>query len=312
LRLARKVRCRAGVTLPRQIIPRSFYMVTRRCTQRQLLMRPDDETNNIFLYTLAEAAQRHRIDVLMPSALSNHHHTTVFDREGFAIEFVEHFHKMFAKAQNALRGRWENLWSSEPPSIVRLLDPSDVIDSLVYAATNPVKDGLVEKVHHWPGVNGLAAFLADRTLEVRRPRHFFKAGGSMPESVTLKLVIPPELGDPDEVREQVRERVAEVEARCACERQRQGKRVLGRRAILRQSWRSSPESVEPRRGIKPRLAARNVWSRLEALRRDREFLVAYREARACWLSGRTMPFPIGTYWLRRFANVPIEEPLPRA
>jgi len=34
------------------------YMITRRCTQRQFLMRPDDETNNAFIYCLAEAASR--------------------------------------------------------------------------------------------------------------------------------------------------------------------------------------------------------------------------------------------------------------
>jgi hypothetical protein len=67
---------------------------------------------------------------------------------------------------------------------------------LVYAATNPVKDRLVERVHHWPGVNGLAALLGQRPLHATRPRHFFRPGGSMPEAVTLTLALPPELGDP--------------------------------------------------------------------------------------------------------------------
>src|SRR5690348_8892155 len=116
------------MSLPRQVIPESFYMITRRCTQRQLLLRPDPVTNETFLYCLAEAAQRFAIEVILPSALSNHHHTTVFDRLGTIIEFTEHFHKMFAKAQNAHRGRWENFWSSEPPCIVRLVDRNDVID----------------------------------------------------------------------------------------------------------------------------------------------------------------------------------------
>jgi hypothetical protein len=52
------------MTLPREIIPGRFYMVTRRCTQRQLLLRPDKKTNNAFIYCLAEAAQRFGIDVL--------------------------------------------------------------------------------------------------------------------------------------------------------------------------------------------------------------------------------------------------------
>ncbi|HWO25906.1 MAG TPA: hypothetical protein VNO30_44530 [Kofleriaceae bacterium] len=89
--------------------------------------------------------------------MSNHHHTVIFDRDGTFPAFTEHFHKLVAKSQNALRGRWENLWSSEQVCVVHLVDVADVMDKLVYVATNPVKDRLVEKVHHWPGVNGLAA-----------------------------------------------------------------------------------------------------------------------------------------------------------
>lgn len=98
-------------------------MVTRRCTQRQYLLRPDDVTNQTFWYCLAEAAQRFRIEIILPCAMSNHHHTDLYDRHGTINEFTEHFHKMLAKAMNAHRGRWENLWASEAPSIVRLGDP---------------------------------------------------------------------------------------------------------------------------------------------------------------------------------------------
>jgi putative transposase len=293
------------MSLPRQVLPGTFYMLTRRCTQRQYLLRPDEVTNETFSYCLGEAAQRHGIDIVLPSALSNHHHTVLFDRTGTINEFTEQFHKMTAKAVNAHRGRWENLWSSEPPCLVRLTDRNDVLDKLVYAATNPVKDGLVERVHHWPGVNGMSALLNRRAITARRPRHFFRADGKMPEQVVLELVIPPELGDPDEVRRELRERVAAAEAAFAKERQRTGRRVLGRRAILRQSWRDRPTSVEPRRGLRPRVAARSRWSRVAALQGCKEFLRDYRIARADWLAGGNTPFPVGTYWLRRFANVPI-------
>ncbi|MCC6355521.1 MAG: hypothetical protein IT577_16655, partial [Verrucomicrobiae bacterium] len=42
----------SGMTAPRQILPGQLYLVTRRCTQRQLLLRPDETTTQIFLYTL--------------------------------------------------------------------------------------------------------------------------------------------------------------------------------------------------------------------------------------------------------------------
>ncbi|HWO25112.1 MAG TPA: hypothetical protein VNO30_40515 [Kofleriaceae bacterium] len=293
------------MTLPREVLPGRFYMVTRRCTQRQFLLRPDKETNNAFVYCLAEAAQRFGIDVLLTCAMANHHHTVVYDRDGTLPAFTEHFHKMLAKCQNAYRGRWENFWSSEQVCVVRLVDVPDVMRKLVYTATNPVKDRLVERVHHWPGVNGLATLLGQKSLHATRPRHFFRSKGPMPKEVTLSLVIPPELGDPKQLRDEFQQLVAAEEAAIAAERRRTGAPILGRGTILRQSWRDSPASREPRRGLRPTLAARNPWARVEALQRNREFLAAYREARQRWIAGDAIPFPVGTYWLRRFAHVPL-------
>ena len=74
--------------MPRQVLPGSFYKITRRCTQRQFLLRPDEVTNNVFAYCLGEAAARFDIDVMMTTAESNHHHTDIFDRHGNVIAFV--------------------------------------------------------------------------------------------------------------------------------------------------------------------------------------------------------------------------------
>jgi hypothetical protein len=280
-------------------------MVTRRCTQRQLLMRPDKITDQTFLYCLAVAAQRYRIEVILPSALSNHHHTNVFDRHGTIVEFVEHFHKLFARAQNAHRGRRENFWSSEPPSILRLEGYDDVMNKLVYAATNPVKDGLVDHHYNWPGVNGFSDLVNRRVRRIYRPPHFFRSDGPLPEFVDLEYTIPPELGDADTVLAQLRALVETEEARLEGERLGTGKPLLGAPAVRRQSWWSTPGSIQPRRGVRPKFAARSFWAKLEAIRRNRAFVDAYRAARALWLAGLDAVFPIGTYWLRRFANVPI-------
>ena len=125
-------------------------MITRRCTQRQFLLRPDRATNNAFVYCLAVAALRTGVRVLFTAAQSNHHHTGILDPLGKYPEFIEHFHKLLAKCMNALRGRWENFWSSEQTSVVRLVDSGDVLDKMVYALTNPVKDNLVERVSETP------------------------------------------------------------------------------------------------------------------------------------------------------------------
>jgi REP element-mobilizing transposase RayT len=293
--------------VPRQVLPRQFYLITRRCTQRQFLLRPDKATNNGFLYCLIDAALRCEIDLVLPCAMSNHYHVVIYDRAGRYPEFIEHFHKLLARSQNALRGRWENLWSSEQTCVVRLVDRQAVIDKLVYVAANPVLSDLVDRVHHWPGVNGLAALLTGRSLHATRPLHFFRPDGPMPEALETSLTIPSELGSPAELLAELHERVRAVEHERAIARQRSGRHVLGRRAVLAQPWRGQPATVEPRRNLRPRVATRSKWARIEALVRNRTFAVQYAAARERWREGLAVVFPPGTYWLQRFASVAVLE-----
>jgi len=291
--------------LPRQVLPRRFYLITRRCSQRQFLLRPDSATNNAFLYCLIDAALRFEIDVLLPCVMSNHYHAVIYDRVGRYPEFIEHLHKLVARSQNALRGRWENMWSSEQTCVVKLIGREAVMDKLVYTATNPVQDDLVERAHHWPGVNGLVALLTGRSLRATRPRHFFRPHGPMPDAVEMRLTIPPELGPADAVLAELRDRVQAFENERALERQNTGRRIQGRRAVLAQSWREYPTSWAPQRNLRPRVATRNKWARIEALVRDRAFADDYASARERWRGGAAAVFPAGTYWLKRFASVPI-------
>ena len=91
----------------------------------------------------------------------------------YDLSFLEQFHKLLARSQNALRGRWENMWSSEQTCVVKLMDREAVIDKLVYTATNPVADHLVDRVHCQPGVNGLGVLLGQHRRHRRsaEPRH---------------------------------------------------------------------------------------------------------------------------------------------
>ena len=290
----------------RQVIPNSFYLISRRCSQRQFLLRPDDATNNAYLYCLIESALRFQIELLVMCAMSNHHHLVIFDRLGNYPEFIEHLHKMIAaRSQNALRGRWEHFWSSGQTSVVRLEDAQAVLDKVAYVVCNPVNDDLVERVHHWPGVNGYRYLVNGDTLRALRPRHFFRETGPMPAAVETTLRIPSELGDETVFREALEALVRETECRAAVERQSFGRRVLGRRAILAQEWQAAPTTYEPRRQLSPRVASRDAWARVAALIRNRWFVRAYQEARRVWLAGESVLFPPGTYWLRRFARVEI-------
>lgn len=296
------------MTAPRRVVPGQYLFITRRCTQREFLLRPDEETNNAFVYLLAEAARRFGMVVILSQMMSNHHHTVIYDPYGREVEFREHLHKMIARCQNALRGRWENLWSAEEPCTIEVLSREALLDKLVYVATNPVKDGLVEKVHHWPGPKFVAALVSGRSLRAKRPTHFFSEDGVMPDEIELVLQLPEHFEEKEAFLAELERRIDEFELACARERQASGRRVIGRRGILRQSWRDSPTSREPRRTLRPRVAGRNKWLRIAALQRNKEWQDAYRTARLLMVAGFEAEFPYGTYWLRRFANVRVAPP----
>jgi hypothetical protein len=131
----------------------------------------------------------------------------------------------------------------------------------------------------------------------------------MPDEVELVLKLPDHFDDAEGFIAQLRRRITEVEAQCSSERRANGRRVLGRKRILEQQWWSSPTTLEPRRGLRPRVAARNKWLRIATLQRNKEWQAAYRDARRRWKAGEDVAFPYGTYWLQRFAHVRIE-PMP--
>jgi REP element-mobilizing transposase RayT len=282
-------------------------MLTRRCSERRFLLRPDRVTNNAYLYCLIEAALRFQIDIVIMCMMSNHHHMVIRDRLGRYPEFIEHLHRMIARSQNAFRGRWEHFWASGQTSVVRLVDRDDVVRKAAYVAANPVQDQLVDRVDHWPGINGYRALIGRRELRAERPMHFFRKGGPMPQQVVMQLGFPAELGDPTRLAAELQAMVNAIQEGAAEERRRTGKRVLGRAAVLRQQWNSAPATFAVRRVMSPRVAASNRWARVEALLRNKLFVRAYEKARSLWREGATVLFPPGTYWLRRFANVATAE-----
>jgi putative transposase len=281
-------------------------MITRRCTQRMFLLRPDAETTNAFVYCLAYAAHRTEVKVFFFLAMSNHYHAGIVDSAGRLPEFLEVFHKLLAKHQNVLRGRWENFWAAEQTSAVELISPEDTLAKMVYGLVNPVKDHLVERADQWPGACSLRSNLTGTSVSASRPSRFFRADGEMPQSVSIVLERPPghEHLEQEVFAALLRDRVRAAEVLAAEARRQSGVRVLGRAGILRQDWRSRPRRIEPRRQLDPRVASRNIWRRVEALARNRAWLVAYRAARILWSTGAEALFPFGTYWLRRFGGIP--------
>jgi len=284
-------------------------MITRRCSERRFFLRPDEDTNNAFIYCLGVAAKRANVQVTFSVAMSNHHHTGIHDSNGSFPIFTEHFHGLLARCQNAHLSRFENFWSSEATSVVRLAEPNDIIEKMTYAFTNPSSADLVDTVEEWPGVTTFEATLSGGHVTATRPRHFFRDDGGMPDVISLRVARPRGFEDltQSEWADLVSGRVRAKEADHRQRRAAKGNSVLGREHVLRQKPFDCPSGHEPRFQMSPQVAAKNKWARIEALLRNRGFIEKYRAAFLAHLAGlANVLFPFGTYWMRKIANVACE------
>jgi len=284
-----------GMTAPRQVLPGVTYLVTRRCVERQFLLRPGDTTNETFLYLLAVATRRYHIRLHAFCVLSNHYHLVYTDPKARMPAFQQYLDSLVGRALNAALGREDHFWSVDGYNAVALCAPDDVADKTAYVLANPVAAGLVEQARMWPGLWSGPEVLGDGRLTAQRPRHFFAADGGMPRSEVLELTLPPGFDSVAAFREAVENGLAERESAA----RRTFRQFLGVKKVLAQRATGRPAEPAPRGTLRPRVASRDKSLRIAALEQLRAFLGAYREAwelRRKKLAG--VVFPAGTYQLR--------------
>lgn len=299
------------MTLPRRILKGTTYLLTRRCFQRSFFLRPSKKTNQIFMYCLAYAAKNTGVLIHAYCVMSNHHHIVLTDPDGYLPKFTGLLHKLTAKCINASLGRWEILWSSEQSSHVFLEEDSDVLDKMVYTICNPVSSFLVDHIKKWPGLCSKPKdFLKSGTV-VKRPKVFFSEKGNTPEEITFKLTRPKIYTNLDDAEfvELMRVEINKKQNSARNEAESRGILFMGTRRVMKQNPFNCPRTIEPRRNMKPRVAAKNKWRRIEALRRLKSWVHAYREAWKQWKAGiRDVVFPPGTYALVQYSGVICTEP----
>jgi REP element-mobilizing transposase RayT len=287
------------MTAPRQILEGTSYLVTRRCSERRLLLRPSKATTCMFAYILAVSAKRYGIRLHAWCVLSNHYHLVLTDPRANLPAFSQYLDSLVARAINATHGRWESFWAPNSYSAVVLETPDDVISKTAYVLANPVAAGLVEHGREWPGLWSAPEQIGGAPVSVERPKVFFRPNGPMPRFAPLRLHRPVGFESAADFDTQIAEALGALEAQAAERLAAEGRSFLGADWIRAQTATGRPAPGEPRRKLRPRLACRDKWKRVEALARLGTFAQAYREALARWRRGlRDTLFPAGTYQLR--------------
>ncbi len=285
---------------PRRILPDATYLITRRCSERRFLLRPEEKVNRAVLYCLAYAAAETGVEVHAFATLSNHYHLVVTDPAGRIPRFLHRLNSLLARCVNSMRARFGSLFEPSGPSCVRAIESGDVVGQLVYTYCNPVSSGLVPDAKEWPGVRSDPSDFGS-TLYAERPEWFFSE--FMPDEVPLEITPPPCFAERDlgELIADLEAQVAERNAKCKAEIESSGTGFLGMRRARNQSPTDSPQSYEKKWKLSPTVQAKRPAARIKEIRELVTFRKRYRVALEQYRDGvNDVPFPAGTYWMRVF------------
>jgi hypothetical protein len=198
----------------------------------------------------------------------------------------------------------EKFWARRYRAIVVSDEPDAQAERLAYILAQGVKEGLVERPQHWPGVHCAAALLAGSALEGRwidrtalyEARRKGEAKAAADFATLERLVFTPlpcwAHLEPAVYRGKIAELIRKIveDGR----RNRAGRGVLGKRAILAQEPHDKPRSSD--RSPAPLVHAATRAVRIMLRSAYSEFVAAFREAAMKLRRGdRLVRFPEGAF-----------------
>ena len=297
---------------PRWIKDGSVYSHTQRTVDRQFLFLPDPVVRNIIGASAARALEKHPIKLYWLEMNINHEQAGTAPVDGTqesltnVVSFKQTFHRLVAEEVNRHLGREGSIFST-PSRDVECIDNESAGRQLEYAMTNPVKDGLVDRVAAWKGFSSYNALALgkDEVYTYIDRTAWHKSGGKRsgkpPEAFTktVRLTYTPLPGTeslaPSERQAQLRRRCLELEQAFREQRKAEGRSVMSEAKMAKTDPRDRPAS-SPKRTKKPLCHAASKEAAEAYIASLREFLDAYRVASASYRSGcHDAAFPSGSF-----------------
>jgi len=287
------------MTKPKRHLPGQVVFITRRTTQRQFFLRPGPDTRNIMGYFYGKYANEAHEVAHGASTMSTHFHAGQSDRRGMRTDFMRPFFSQTGRKINLLHNRRENMWSSEEPGDMVLLDLDKIVEELLYIWLQPVAAGCVDEVEDWTGFMILPRHWG-KPMRFKRPKF---CGPTMPEEVIFTPMPPPGFDHLplDQVIAYFESLIAREEERYRKKRKR---KVLGIDYCEAISPFHTPKTDAPMRTLNPRFSGTNIRRLGKALEKHRELIAEHRQALDAFRGGdRTAVFPSGTIQLVHLAGV---------
>jgi putative transposase len=286
--------------------PRTLVFITCRTVQGRFLLRPGPALNDIVLGTLGRCQRNHDLTLCAVTALSSHFHLLAVVEDTRQIAgFMRDFKSKLAREVNRLT-RWQGpVFARRYDMAVVTAEEGAQIERLAYILSNGVKEGLVEHVRDWPGVQSARALLDGEPLTghwFERTREYAARNRRLPfeplrfaaeEAVRLSPLPCWAHLAPDQYRARVADLVEAIEAD-ASRRQQSNQPVIGVEAILTRDPQHRPAKLA--RSPAPLLHAFSKAARRAFYEAYSWFVSAFRTAAERLKSGdRNAPFPAGSF-----------------
>lgn len=281
--------------------------VTCRTVQGRLLLRPSRKLNETVIGALARARKLYPVELSGAVYLSNHCHLLVWVEEVEHLAgFMGHLNGNLAREVCRLHGWSDKVWARRYQAIPVSDEHEAQVARFKYLLSQGVKEGLVARPHHWPGVHcaksllsgePLEGFWFDRTRESASRRRGERCGPydhAEEEILTFhKLPCWRHLNDED-YRRRVANLVEEIEQEGSVMRRERAIFLPGAKALRRQNPHAPV--APPERRATPQLHAFHKRVRHEMRQAYGLFLAAYREAARQLRNGeRRVRFPPGCF-----------------
>jgi putative transposase len=134
--------------LPRMVMPGMPHHVTQRGNGRQKTFFEDGDYA-LYLDLLAQAAERHGVEVWSYCLMPNHVHIVAVPRDPHGLgQTFSQVHRTYTGYINARRRTTGHLWQGRFGSVA--MDEAHFVTALRYVALNPVRARLVAKAEDWP------------------------------------------------------------------------------------------------------------------------------------------------------------------
>ena len=298
--------------LPRWIKADAAYSDVQRTVDRTFLFKPTEEVRQIIGASAGRALKKYPVKLFWLDFNINHKQNGIapLSDDPEHIQNVAGFHQMFnslvALRINQLYEREGAVFSSRNRS-TEAVDDWSLEQQLLYAVTNPSKDGLVDRVAHW---KGFSSYKQLATGEVERFYYvdwtaWHRAGGKKSKKkpqnflkrVEVRLSPIPSWEHMSESKRQAyfRKEVRKLEQKYRLEREKEGRTAMGKRKLEKIDPRDRPKTpaVKTR---KPLCHAATKAAADEYKEQLKAFLEQFYYASGMWQRGhRDVEFPRGSF-----------------